>query len=147
MAENLDGFSVSIKTSQSDICSLQPHSSITFSSPVFKGSYHGWAESTEVQMIYMERKKIPCFHSRPDSALHFYAPSVAPFGVHLWWGLNWSPWTWGHSHHPCPQGRGSQLCPGHSAGLHHSKSWECVLVPPVLSHTTHKCSFLVDMNL
>lgn len=45
-----------------------------FFSPVFKALYHGGAGSMEIQMIYMERKKIPCLHSRTDSALHFHAP-------------------------------------------------------------------------
>lgn len=97
LAENLDVLSVSIKTSQPDISPLQPQASITVSSPVFKASYHEWAGSTEIQIIYMERKKIPCLHSRPDSALHFHTPSVARLGVHLWWGLSLSPCRWGHA--------------------------------------------------
>lgn len=41
--------------SLSDICPLQPHASITFSSPVFKTLHHEWAGSTEIQRIDREK--------------------------------------------------------------------------------------------
>lgn len=121
--------------------------------PAFKASYHGQSGSTEIQTIYMERKKIPCLHSRPGSALHFHAPRW----IHPWWGLSSSSLREDQCHNPCPctygqgctmdrypiqvpPGRGSQLGPGHSTGLHHSKSWEWVLLLPVLSpHNPQMC--------
>lgn len=51
----LDELSVSIQTSQCDICPLQPHASITFSSPVFKTLHHEWAGSMEIQTIYRQK--------------------------------------------------------------------------------------------
>lgn len=134
LAGNLDEPSVSVKTSHSNICPLQPQASITFFPSLSSKHHRGQAGSSEIQMVYVERMKIPCLRFRPDSALHFHAP-CAHWVAHL----VGSQLKVGSVPQFLRKGKkaGALFC-AQGTELCQPKSWERAQIPSALSHTTHK---------
>lgn len=135
LAENQNGLSVPIKTSQSDICPLQPHASIIFffsclQSIVCDGPKHGSSDD-----LFGEKDPHPHSHSRPYSTSNCGAGDAALVGMQLWWAPSPCPCPcrWGQCHSMPPR-LGLPAAPQRQLAPKHKIPW------PWQQHSPPPCS-------